>query len=348
MTNEQLEGYFHMLQDQCKNILPPKRIVPTWLAILVYFSTPVVLVLSLLLWIFSLDIKWFFYSWFALLAFTIYSGYQYKRKRNAYKQTKLDYFHFKANVLPNIAKRVYPNIRHHTKQKVPDKLLAQSILFENNLMVFNNEVIGEDFFEGKLDGVNFCFFEAQQTNYGYNLQRGFWQIVWTAVMLRSEWDVEPISTAGEFDGFNGFFLHADFHKTVHGKVYVQHKSLKNILKNTFIKPEGLERVKMVHPRLSDGYMVWASDNQLAQYVLDDALVEAIDNIRKMVGTKLQLSFSKGMLFMSIPKEKNFFENIHIHPKHIEANTLDGLQNELEAIKTIMATLRLNNRIWSKK
>ena len=142
-------------------------------------------------------------------------------------------------------------------------------------------------------------------------------------------------------------MYADFHKSFDGEVSIRGKSSLGRLKNVFSKSV-LPSVSLDNEIINKKFEVKASNEQLAYYLLNPKLIESLVNISNIIGKQIRLSLKDGKLFLAIPVENNFFENIAIANKSIKANSYEDVLNEVKIIKELLMSLHFNNRIWLKE
>lgn len=149
------------------------------------------------------------------------------------------------------------------------------------------------------------------------------------------------------ENFRGFFLYADFHKDFQGEIIIRSKT-KSILDKILLNKKGMVKIIPENKDIDNRYEILASNQQLGYYVLSPVIIEAIDNITRMYGKSLQMKIKEGKLFMILPLEHNYFETYQIKNNIYVLNTKSEIIKELETVKTLIKTLNLDTRIWTKK
>lgn len=342
-----VEKHFESVKKIAESKKFPKSLLPKGC-----ISGILLLILFFIIWIVA-EFK------FAIGLVVAYFVYKYiiKQKKKEFYTTTILRNEFKNKILPQISKKVYSEVEYTFKHKVESKHIKESDLFETGIFDEDKEWIeAEDFFEGTIDTIDFQFFEMIHYVKGLTVKRGILSLLFIAIdifLLPDDDDDDggglfsTIDTSKTKKNFRGFFLYADFHKSFDGEVSIKSKSPLKRLKTVFSKTT-LPLVSLDNDTINKKFEVRASNEHLAYYLLNPKFLESIVAISNAIGDKLRISLKNGKLFLAIPVEKNFFENIVITNKSIKASTYNDVLKEVAIIKELLTSLHFNNRIWLKK
>ncbi len=153
--------------------------------------------------------------------------------------------------------------------------------------------------------------------------------------------------------FEGHFLRAEFPKHFIGRTVV----LPDLAERTFgsligqfLQSNNFERaelVKMDNPEFEKHFVVYATDQIEARYILSHSMMERILRFRKKVGHDIALSFVGGEMFVAVYYNKDTLEpaiyesllNYKIAKEYIET---------LYFALGIVEELQLSKKLWSKR
>jgi hypothetical protein len=112
--------------------------------------------------------------------------------------------------------------------------------------------------------------------------------------------------------FRGLFFVADFHKHFRGRTYVLPDRAQRLLGGVGQSLQGLsstygQLVKLEDPAFEKLFVVYASDQVEARYILSTALMARITDFRTRSGHALRLGFVDSRLYAAIDVRRNLFE-----------------------------------------
>ncbi|WP_438711094.1 DUF3137 domain-containing protein [Aquimarina muelleri] len=295
-------------------------------------------------------------AWYSLVAYLIFFTIR-KWPRKKFKPDIVLQKELKTQILPILTKEIYPSATFDADKKVSEDHLREADFFE--LGFFDNQqfLSGEDLIKGSVEGVDFEFSEI--TNFVESLHKvKFGCLLFFFILIDEIFNIDMTDTVAlnvlpdsvfskTKQNFRGFFLYADFHKDFHGEIIIRSKT-KSILDKILLNKKGMVKIIPENKDVDNRYEILASNQQLGYYVLSPVIIEAIDNITRMYGKSLQMKIKEGKLFMILPLEHNYFETYQIKNNIYVLNTKSEIIKELETIKTLIKTLNLDTRIWTKR
>ena len=95
------------------------------------------------------------------------------------------------------------------------------------------------------------------------------------------------------------------------------------------------------------FVVYASDQVEARYVLSTKLLQRILDFKNKTGNKIYVSFIDSNVFIAISLNKNLFE-VSYFKSLLNRGVIDSFNSYLELCVGIVGDLDLNTRIWTKK
>jgi hypothetical protein len=177
----------------------------------------------------------------------------------------------------------------------------------------------EDLFSGKLDKTTYSFSEVHaeyKTTHTDSKGR-----------TRAEWH----------DIFKGIIYTADFNKYFHNTVVVRRDGWNLVASN--------ERIQLEDPRFESRFDVFSEDDQQTRYILSPALMERIMEVDDRFGGIL-LSFRESKVILTVPMRENKFD-MSIWHSVLRPNVLHCELQLIASLRSIIDTLELNTRIWTK-
>ncbi|MBK1791427.1 DUF3137 domain-containing protein [Persicirhabdus sediminis] len=149
--------------------------------------------------------------------------------------------------------------------------------------------------------------------------------------------------------FKGVILQADFHKEFYSWTTV----MPDVAEKSFgwfgrkFQSLGGNLVRLECPEFERDFVVRSGDQIEARYILTPDMQERLLKLHRRFGAQSRFVFSGSKLMMSLPVSGNLFE-----PKYDSAancqNQLKRITHEMQGLFSIVESLNLNTRIWSKQ
>ncbi|WP_282631113.1 DUF3137 domain-containing protein [Empedobacter sedimenti] len=296
------------------------------------------------------------------------------KKNKEFRNTTVLREDFKIKILPTFIQQKYPNLRYYFDGMVNENYINDSGFFTKPVVnLKENWFLGDDYFIGKLNNVELEFCELYYKSTGLTV--GGWAVLFLSIKAifslgingklltdltdlfgsdktsqapqkqqKDKYDNSPF-LYGTKTNFRGFFLYADFHKDFDATVKIKRKKM---IRGNFLNfNTNLHKIRIENALVNKKYDVFTDNTQLAYYVLSPSIIDAIENVNKILGTNLNMTLKNGKLFLMIPYNNDFFENISIEKDRIIAKSETDIQDELNVISQLITELNISNRIWSK-
>lgn len=142
--------------------------------------------------------------------------------------------------------------------------------------------------------------------------------------------------------FHGLFFHLDFNKRLTGTTLVDPRGASS---ETTGSRSDLTEVTLENPRFSEAFVVHASDEVEARYILTPGMMERILALQSRTGRPVHLAFAKNRAFLGVHYGRALFE-----PGIRETTAVDAI-HEMAAnfalAEGVVEELDLNTRIWTK-
>ena len=317
--------------------------------------------------------------------FAIFIFRSYFKNITKFKNTSVLRQEFKTDILPIMIASTYDNLQYQFDGIIHEDHILESGFFSPSFLTSLKDrwFFGDDYFSGNIENVDFEFCELYYKTKGLTISG--WTIIIIiftisiSLLFRSNIDLPSFGIGDDdsfFDSltnskqkreepkidrtkvnqkaflygtktnFRGFFIYADFHKDFKGIVNIRTKKKFGIRK-MFNFSKTMNKIHVENPLVNKKYIIRTTNTQMAYYVLSPAIVEAIDKLSARLGKHLSMTLKNGKLYLMAPMNKDFFENITIDKNSISVNTIEDVQNDLNAIRNLITTLDISNRIWTK-
>lgn len=260
----------------------------------------------------ALAISLFGFPGLVFAGFMVGGGWYYFIDQENKKFGKL----FKAKVMvPSLLKR-FPNLTYHEKGISKDHFLAGELYKKSRVDRYNSE----DTFAGHHGKTKFRFSE-----------------------------VHAERESGDSDGgrsyvtiFQGVFMIADFNKSLKGTTRVIQGG-DNFFKKLLNRKT---QVSLDHPEFEEIFNTYADDQIEARYILSSAMMERIMQLQAKWREEIRVSFIRDHVFIAINHKRNLFEpNMK---KEVDQSQIERIHDEVEMCLSIIDSLDLNTRIWTKE
>ena len=239
-------------------------------------------------------------------------------------------YDFKRRVIRPLMHELLEDVDYAPLGSVSQLDLQASLLFNRPIVSME----GEDLVIGRFDGVEVKFSEAAA--FAESREEG---------LLRGRSKLHGLTPL-----FRGLFFVADFNKPARGQVIVYPDRLEGALGPlaALWQPRrdsgDLAHVRMEDPRFERYYSVYASDPEMAHYVLTPVLMEELSKFRRQVAAPVALSVVYGKLYLAIGTNKNMLEP-PLFGALASARVFRGYLEQVGLFLSLVEKLGLNRRIW---
>ncbi|MBU1012682.1 MAG: DUF3137 domain-containing protein [Bacteroidetes bacterium] len=235
---------------------------------------------------------------------------------------------YKSEVVSKIVHAIDPNWNY-----VPDQYISITEYLESDLFrTHYDKYEGDDFISGVIDKTDFRCSELHTQYKSISTDHdGHRQDKWVTI-------------------FKGLFFHADFNKHFTGKTYIAPDVAERILGNMGKKLQKItgkaDLVKLENPEFEKYFVVHATDQIEARYILTPTIMEALVKIHKEYKRPIHLSFIGSRVYCAMSFTKNLFEP-KIMRSGVKFEDVENMYNLFMVNATIIKELNLNTRIWTK-
>lgn len=207
-------------------------------------------------------------------------------------------------------------------QYEPENYIHESLFLEANL--YNKSSIdryrGEDYIYGQIGNTSITFSEVHAEDKRKD----------------SKGNTKYVTI------FRGLFFEVDFHKPFAGSVYVTRNA--GIFSS---KPnnngERLEKINLENPAFQERYLVRASDQILARFILTPLFMERLLEFEQTTGHSVRFSFRDGKMYLAIHTNKDHFD--FDLKQTLNQDVLYDYFHEVKIAFDIIEELNLNTNIW---
>lgn len=234
----------------------------------------------------------------------------------------------KETVMPQLVEFVNPSFIYSPNESISREAFLHSNLFaEQNIDKFS----GDDFIQGYIGDTHISFSEVQA--------------------LRETRDDD--GNRRYINVFKGLFFEIEFNKEFHGSLYVKPKKIpfqliSNLLTNrrTNGTHEYLEEVSMENPEFKKEFIVRATDQIMARYLLTPFFMEKLLEFQKNLNHPPLFSFVDGTMYLAIETNQKHFE-VEVGEAITEEKVKEYFQDVNQALK-IVEELNINLHLWKQK
>ncbi len=244
-----------------------------------------------------------------------------------YKSLTKDYTEeFKQKVITPLIKALDQNLNYFAQMHIPPHHFTNSKLFTSSI----DRVSGNDYVKGHIDSVNIEFsdFHAEKK---HKDSKG--RTTWSTV-------------------FQGLFIVSEFNKNFHGATII----LPDTAQSTFgdliggwLQANNVARddlVKMDNIEFEKEFVVYATDQIEARYILSHTLMQKLLEFKKRSKQDVYISFINKNLHLAIAYNKDLFEPSVFHSLLKYKIAMEYVQT-LHLAVGIVEELKLNTKLWSK-
>ena len=244
-----------------------------------------------------------------------------------YKSLTKDYTkEFKQKVITPLIKALDKNLNYLSESFVPNHYFTHSKLFTSSVDRLN----GNDYVTGKIDNVNIQFSDLHaQKKHKDSKGRTTWSTI-----------------------FQGLFIVSEFNKNFHGTTVVlpdtAQNSFGNLIGGWLQSNNGMrdDLVKMDDTEFEKEFVVYATDQIEARYILSNAMMKRLLEFKKRSQQKIYVSFTNKNITLAIEYNKDLFEPSVFHSLLKYKIAMEYVQTLHLAIG-IVEELKLNQKLWSK-
>lgn len=235
---------------------------------------------------------------------------------------------YKSEVVSKIVHAIDPSWNYVPDQCISTAEYLQSDLFRTHYDKYE----GDDFISGVIDKTDFRCSELHTQYKSISTDHdGKRQDKWVTI-------------------FKGLFFHADFNKHFIGKTYIAPDVAERILGNLGKKLQKIsgkaDLVKLENPEFEKYFVVHATDQIEARYILTPTIMEALVKIHKEYKRPIHLSFIGSRVYCAMSFTKNLFEP-KIMRSGVKFEDVENMYNLFMVNAIIIKELNLNTRIWTK-
>ncbi|MEL6651355.1 MAG: DUF3137 domain-containing protein [Bacteroidota bacterium] len=237
---------------------------------------------------------------------------------------------FKEELIADLMAAYFPELTYQPRAMIKQEAVDFSGLFGRKI----ERYIGEDYFEGKVNGVGLRFSELRLLQEKYGLKEFFGDVA--DEVLSSIFGGED--DFGDEQGnlvtvFNGLFFHLGFHMSFKGSLLIlsQGSQWTEVFKKSHRR--GRERVQTGDLDFDVCFELYASPGLDLAQVLLPATRNHLIRLQREQAPDLAASIRDGQMFVAIPSNKDL----------LEADLYKGLPSE-EEVKDYLAEVRLIHEV----
>ena len=236
---------------------------------------------------------------------------------------------FKNSVVEKIIHSINPSWNYDPDGKIDSPVYLNSDLFRTKYDRYN----GDDLIKGVIDKTDF---ECSELHTEYK------QVTYDSKGRRREQWITI---------FRGLFFHADFNKEFSGCTYVSPDVAERLLGKFGQKLQNFSGnaplVKLENIEFEQEFVVHATDQIEARYILTPTIMEAMLRIKRRYGFDLHFSFVSSRVYCAISINKKLFEPKLFGPV-VDLQEVENMYELLKLNEVIINELNLNRRIWTKE
>jgi hypothetical protein len=236
---------------------------------------------------------------------------------------------FKNTIIRQVIAYVSEDLSYAPMGKISRSEFESSTLFKKR----SDRYKGEDLVEGKVDKTRIRFSElhAEYKTTTTN-SKGHRQTHWHTI-------------------FKGIFFSADFNKHFQGRTVVLPDSAEKLFGRLGKKLQSMnmnrdDLVKLEDPEFEKEFVVYATDQVEARYILSPALMRRILEFKRKMKVPIHIGFVNANLYMALSTRKNMFEPRILRTILNFELVREYLEDVMLAVG-IVEEMNLNTRIWTK-
>jgi hypothetical protein len=238
---------------------------------------------------------------------------------------------FKQRIIGSIVRSLDPSLSYAADQGISEEEFRASRLFREP-----DRFSGEDLVRGSIGATALRFSELHAEYRSTTTDsKGNTRTTWHTI-------------------FNGLFFIADFNKHFAGVTLVRPDAAERMfgrigqmMQSMGTAFSDLELVALEDPEFEEEFVVLASDQVEARYILSTSLMRRILDYRRKTGQSMSLSFIASQIHIAIPMSRGLFEP-PLLKSCADPELLREYLDDLLMMIDIVEGLNLNLRIWSKQ
>ncbi len=241
--------------------------------------------------------------------------------------TKEYTFDFKQKVIEPLIGAIDEQLSYSCEAYIPRHLFEHSELFTSRIDRYS----GNDYIKGYIDDIPIEFSDLHvEKKEKRNKNQDYYRTV-----------------------FKGLFIVSDFNKNFQGKTVVLPDSAQNTfgdLIGNWLQANNVFRdslVKMDNPEFEQEFVVYATDQIEARYILSHSLMQRILNFKNRSKHPIYLSFIANRIYLAIYYDKDLFEP-SVFRSLLEYKIAMEYIQTLHLAVGIVQELQLNKKLWSKQ
>ena len=233
---------------------------------------------------------------------------------------------FKDSIIKPLITAIEPQLNYSAHMHIPQLHFNRSELFTHP-----DKINGNDFVKGVIDSIPLQFSDIHaQKRYKDSKGRESWSTV-----------------------FKGLFIVAEFNKHFHSKTIILPDTAQSMfgdfiggwLQSNNFSQESL--VKMDNSEFEKEFVVYASDQVEARYILSHTLMEKLLHLKKRSKHPVYFSFVGEQIYIAIYYDKDLFEPT-VFKSLLEYKVAMEYVDTLHMAIGIIQELKLNQKLWSKQ
>lgn len=237
-------------------------------------------------------------------------------------------FEFKNEVIGKLVRFLDSGFSYKISAKFPEHLFYGCGLFQNRADL--NSI--SDIIEGQMGKSRFLFSEVHTQN------------------KKTRKDSKGRKTTYYETVFRGIFFVANFPKKFSGhtiiKTDLSEKKIGFIGRGIQRFVEGDQLVELEDPEFEEYFKVTSTDQIEARYILSSSFMNRLKELRESFDSKIELSFIKSKVIVTIPMARNMFEYQRSDSKDQYKEQIQHFIRDFEMISYLVDELQLNSQIWS--
>jgi len=211
---------------------------------------------------------------------------------------------FKLGLLPELMAEIYPEFTYKPTEKVKEEAILFSGLFGRKL----DKIYGEDYFEGKLNGIGMRFSELTLKKKKYGMKE-FMGDVADEVLSSifgggDDFDDGPDHLVSVF---KGLYFHLGFHVDFKGSIIIQTRQSqwRKVFKKAY--KQGRELTSSGDAAFDQVFEIYLSPGLELEYVLLPAMRTHLLKLQASIAPDLAAAMRDGQMFVAIPWQKDLLE-----------------------------------------
>lgn len=234
---------------------------------------------------------------------------------------------YKHEYFARVTQMIAPGMVYQPNHFIPEAYFTGTGLHKSRIDRYS----GQDHFSGKVGSTTMTFSEIHaERRETTRDSKGHTRTRWVTV-------------------FRGIFLIADFHKHFQGQVLIETDFAESAFGWLGRKMQNLSGnlVRLENPEFEKAFKVRGTDPVETRYLLTPTMQESLLEMRRFWGNDIAFSLQQNHLFITIPKNTDWFEcNSKIEATN--ASQLHDFASQLISVLNVVNVLQLNTRLWTRE